>query len=131
MADEREKFRPRFEAILAGESPGGQETTAMTADGRAVPIEISGSRIEIGGEHLMLAIVRDVSERKQLEEQFRQAQKMEAIGRLAGGVAHDFNNLLTVILGYSEWCTTQLPPERSLAPGSRADPEGAASAPPR
>jgi two-component system, cell cycle sensor histidine kinase and response regulator CckA len=102
VAEEREKFRPRFEAILAGGAPGGQETTAMTADGRAVPIEISGSLVEIGSERLVLAIVRDVSERKQLEEQFRQAQKMEAVGRLAGGVAHDFNNLLTVILGYSD-----------------------------
>ena len=86
----------------------------MTADGRAVPIEISGSLVEIGGERLMLAIVRDVSERKQLEEQFRQAQKMEAVGRLAGGVAHDFNNLLTVILGYSDVVNNQLPAEHPL-----------------
>src|SRR6266496_819935 len=114
VADEREKARLRFEAILAGGAPGGQETIAMTADGRAVPIEISGSLVEIGGERLMLAIVRDVSERKQLEEQFRQAQKMEAVGRLAGGVAHDFNNLLTVILGYSDVVNNQLPAEHPL-----------------
>ena len=68
-------------------------------------------RDEKGGAVRMVGIMESVTELKRLEDQFRQAQKMEAVGRLAGGVAHDFNNLLTTILGYSHLIIGQMEPD--------------------
>ena len=74
-------------------------------------------RNEKGEVEKLVIVNRDVSERSKLEEQFRQAQKMEAVGRLSGGVAHDFNNLLAVIIGYAEFLQEQLDPENTLHGG--------------
>ncbi len=84
-----------------------KERRLIRGDGSLLQVEIGTSCLEDGR---VLAIARDVTERKRLEAELRQSQKLEAVGRLAGGVAHDFNNLLTVILGHSDLALSNLDP---------------------
>jgi two-component system, cell cycle sensor histidine kinase and response regulator CckA len=80
------------------------EVTAIRADGAEFPAELAMTHVPVPGRaaSLITCFVRDLSDRKQLEAQLQQSQKMDAVGRLAGGIAHDFNNILTVIVSYSD-----------------------------
>ncbi len=90
----REKVAAHFQS--GSEAP--YEHFALCADGTILPVEVQAKSVTIGGRPLRVTAIRDISERRSLEAQVRLAQRMESVGRLAGGVAHDFNNLLTVIL---------------------------------
>ena len=78
------------------------DLTAMRADGSEFPAELSQTLIDVGDGPFFTSFLRDLSERKALEAQLLQSQKLEAVGQLAGGIAHDFNNLLTAITSYAD-----------------------------
>jgi two-component system, cell cycle sensor histidine kinase and response regulator CckA len=124
------KYRDAHEAgmkhfLATGEGPALNqrlELTALHRDGTEIPIELAISPMRTGAGFTFSAFIRDLTarkegerERERLQTQLTQAQKMEAIGRLAGGVAHDFNNMLSVIMGYTDLAAAKVDGKDGIA----------------
>jgi two-component system, cell cycle sensor histidine kinase and response regulator CckA len=120
--DCHEQINTRLHRLtVLGESVPLAEEKVVRLDGSTVDVEVVAAPFASGGTNAIHVIVRDITERKQaeterrnLEDQLRLAQKMEAIGSLAGGVAHDFNNMLNIISGYAQMAKEKLDRSDSL-----------------
>ena len=105
-----DEFPQTLTAVKRGDSLANYETVRLRKDGRKISVSLTDSPIRGEGGRIigLSSIARDITERKRLEEELLQSQKMDAVGRLAGGIAHDFNNILTAILGYSDLIIGQI-----------------------
>ncbi len=111
--ERRDEYPRTLATVREGDSLANYETQRLRKDGKKISVSITESpiRSESGVVTGLSSIARDITERKRLEEELLQSQKMDAVGRLAGGIAHDFNNVLTAILGYSDLLIGQIEPK--------------------
>jgi len=114
--DQADEFHAKIQQTIQGELIAGLERRRQRKDGSTIDVAIwtAPLRDSAGSITSIILAIADISERKKLEEQLRHSQKMEAVGRLAGGVAHDFNNLLTIINGYGHMMIGALSPQDRL-----------------
>jgi len=113
--EQADRWRGESTEIREGAPPRSFSCHLKTADGRLLPVEVRETLVvRRGREPTFLGVARDVTDRKQLEERMLRSQRMQALGRLSGGIAHEYNNLMTAITGYAELILADLKGDDSL-----------------
>ncbi|MDH5673757.1 MAG: PAS domain S-box protein [Myxococcales bacterium] len=112
---DRPLARGRYRQLLEGRRTPPQHYSFRHKNGEPIPIEVYSSPLDYEGMPSQLSVVRDLREHFAVEETLRQSQKMEVVGRLAGGVAHDFNNVMQAILGHLSLIAGDLEPDTVMA----------------
>ena len=111
--EDRELVSSKMQEVFESGS-ASVEARMVTKSGMSISFLLTGFRMVMNDKRYLVGVGIDISERKRLEEQLRQSQKMESIGTLAGGISHDFNNILTAIIGYGSLFRMKMPDDDPL-----------------